>query len=528
MQTPDETDSALVIGSGPTGVACAQALLERGSRVRLIDIGRSLDGARRAAVDRMQCVAPEYWDASDQSAVSLAGTHGQRRKMPLKLAFGSDFAYAEHRHGAVSQKGTACIASWAKGGLSNVWGAAMLPYRDESLSGWPISAADLADHYTAIARTVGLLSPPDDPLESLWPRFGSPEGISLSYQARTLLGTLARNSDALAAMGLRYGPARLAIDPSTCKLCQRCLTGCVYGSIYCTARTVDDLQRHPRFSYRAGLRALSWHETQSDVQVRCIDEASGRPTTVGASLLFVGAGVLETARIVALSAGTAKRALQLAFHPYFLLPGWISKPPHDVEAERLHTLCQIYIEIMDARVSAHGLHLQAYTYSPMLKNRIAGIPFLGPLARRAVLPRMAVVQGFLDSREADPIRMQVQTDAARGTTAIELEADEQPAARRVITKAVELLKRASTLTGLRPISPALTVGIPGEGNHIGGTFPMSKSPGPGETDTIGRPHGSTRVHLIDASVFPYLPASTITFTAMANARRIALAAVSKE
>jgi choline dehydrogenase-like flavoprotein len=46
-----------------------------------------------------------------------------------------------------------------------------------------------------------------------------------------------------------------------------------------------------------------------------------------------------------------------------------------------------------------------------------------------------------------------------------------------------------------------------------------------ESDRQGRPYGFERVHLVDASVFPSLPATTITLTVMANAHRIGSEAV---
>ena len=76
-----------------------------------------------------------------------------------------------------------------------------------------------------------------------------------------------------------------------------------------------------------------------------------------------------------------------------------------------------------------------------------------------------------------------------------------------------------------PISPMLRAGLPGRGFHTGGTFPMRANPGPFEVDVLGRPHGFERVHVIDASVFPSLPATTITLSVMANAHRIATAAI---
>ena len=36
------------------------------------------------------------------------------------------------------------------GGLSNVWGSGLLPYTDQDLAGWPITASDLAEGYRAV------------------------------------------------------------------------------------------------------------------------------------------------------------------------------------------------------------------------------------------------------------------------------------------------------------------------------------------------------------------------------------------
>jgi choline dehydrogenase-like flavoprotein len=50
---------------------------------------------------------------------------------------------------------------------------------------------------------------------------------------------------------------------------------------------------------------------------------------------------------------------------------------------------------------------------------------------------------------------------------------------------------------------------------------MRQNPGPFETDTLGRPFGWQRLHVVDSTVFPTIPATTITFSVMANAHRIA-------
>jgi choline dehydrogenase-like flavoprotein len=50
---------------------------------------------------------------------------------------------------------------------------------------------------------------------------------------------------------------------------------------------------------------------------------------------------------------------------------------------------------------------------------------------------------------------------------------------------------------------------------------MRAQPGNFESDLLGRPFGWSRVHVVDASVLPTVPATTITFSVMANAHRIA-------
>src|ERR1700680_1672007 len=83
-----------VIGSGPSGVACASALLEKGAKVTMLDAGLELEPNRRRQVAALQSVAFTSWD--DASLRFLrdgiqVGTGG----IPLKLAYGSDFPYRD-------------------------------------------------------------------------------------------------------------------------------------------------------------------------------------------------------------------------------------------------------------------------------------------------------------------------------------------------------------------------------------------------------------------------------------------------
>ena len=58
--------------------------------------------------------------------------------------------------------------SYAVAGLSNVWGSAVLPYRQHDLDGWPVTARKLAPFYAAVLKWMPVASQRDD-LEQFFP-----------------------------------------------------------------------------------------------------------------------------------------------------------------------------------------------------------------------------------------------------------------------------------------------------------------------------------------------------------------------
>ena len=79
----------LVIGSGPSGIAVATALLARGRKVLMLDAGKQLEPDRAADRDRLAQLAPQDWTDADRAAwqePQYATPSGQVRR------YGSDFA----------------------------------------------------------------------------------------------------------------------------------------------------------------------------------------------------------------------------------------------------------------------------------------------------------------------------------------------------------------------------------------------------------------------------------------------------
>lgn len=503
----------IVVGSGPAGIAAVLARLARGAEITVVDIGRNLEPeaeARRAVLGALE---PADWRSEDRAAY-LAPNHDAKGAI---LRFGSDFAVAPENATFSESEGVDLRSSHAVGGFSNVWGAAVLPWPAAEMADWPVTAEDLAPHYEAVSGIVpvaGRPAPYDDLLAG-----GAMLAPALppTAQGAALLERIERLGARLAVRGLHAGPARQAVAPG-CKACGMCLYGCPYGLIFSARPLVEDLARSDRISYRTGcVRRIE--ETGDGVRVHL----DGGETVEGARV-FVAAGVLGTARIqFASDPALAGRSLKLkesahGFTPF--LSSWrapgTGKGPH-------HTLVQAFVEMVDPDVSPHVVHSQLYgwndLYAPELSAKYGrGIRALDPVFE-AVARRLIVAQTFLHSDHCPEILLTPAPGDREGRLVARV--SPRPGFGAAVARARARLARGLRAVGLHAITPAGRVGAPGSSYHVGGSLPMARQPAPGETDALGRPAGWERLHVVDASVMPAIPATTITLSVMANAHRIA-------
>lgn len=514
----------IVIGSGPTGVAAASALLAQGADVLMVDVGETLEPAQAARRARMAEWAPGEWQREDVAAVK-APPPAQHAGMIRP--YGSDVPF---RIPAVAgdwsglAREIALRPSFAKGGLSNGWGASVLPYRDEDLGAWPIRAADLEPHYGAVASIIGLAKHGDE-LASLFPahRLAEERPLPMSTQAQRLLDRFTARRAELAELGAHASPSWQAVAEG-CRRCAMCLHGCPWGLIFNAGDTVDRLRASAGFAYQPGAYATRFEESADGVRL-WTRSAAGAVTEVRGDRLFLAAGVLPTALLVLDSLDQPDRALALRDSRHFILPmlqRWAAEP--DPATEPRHTLAQLFVEIVDPRVAPNTVHVQIYTHNDGfevdMRKRFGGrAGAFGPLVA-TLSRRLIVAQTFLHSDVSPSLDVVMRRTGGRAK--LEVAATEASRAAAVtLARAQRRVAQIARRVDLLPLTPFARVGVPGSSFHCGGTFPMREHPRELETDVLGRPAGLRRVHLVDASVFPSIPATTITFSAMANAHRIA-------
>lgn len=518
--------SHCVIGSGPAGVACASALLARGANVLMLDAGIKLEPERARIVSDLAQKKPSEWQPSQIAAVH-GDSDADLKGLPVKKLFGSDFPYRESVE-KIPWRGRdiALCPSLGFGGLSNVWGAAMLPLRDDDIPDWPVKNPDLADHYRAVTEITGF-SGRSDGLAELFPLHANhPVALKPSRQAASFLAGLERHRDVLRARGWHFGQSRLAVRAADsprgigCVACGYCLTGCVYGCIYNSADTVRELQRHENFKYENDVIVIRLREQSGGVTIEGFHRQTGASFSFEAGRVYLAAGVIPTAQIMLRSQNAFDHPLTLRDSQYFLFPIIRARGVRNVDAESLFTLSQAFLELRRPQISRHSVHLQIYTYSETIAAAVRRS--LGPLKlfSRPIIERLLIVQAYLHSDESARIQMTLRREGNGAKDILELapalNSETVGAIRRVLR---ELQGQFRALGGF-VVPPMLQIAPPGRGFHCGGSLPMRAQPGDFETDTLGRPRGWSRVHVVDASVLPTVPATTITFSVMANAHRI--------
>jgi choline dehydrogenase-like flavoprotein len=524
--------TAVVIGSGPAGAAAAQGLCDRGVDVTMLDAGDTIEAGRMELFDDLARSDPERWPQGLAQRVRGAFP-ADIAHVPHKPAYGSLFPYVlDDPDLPIACTHAETLSSLAYGGLSNAWGAAVLPFRRRDIADWPISLEQLEPHYKAVLDFVPLAAERDELAQALPLYSDTPATLRRGGQAAALLQHLRRHARALRRAGFVFGASRLAVvaageDPGHCRCCGLCMYGCPYGSIYNSARTVEALARDGKIDYRGGVYVDRLSESGGSVVVDFHERS--RPREAGrltASRVFVACGSISTTRLMFESMGYTQRAHRLQDSQYFAIPMLTRGAVPVGVATQGNTLAQVFIELEDARISGHAIHLQVYGYNDIMLSALARrLPvgeetlerFLQPL-----LGRMVVIQGFMHS--ADSPGLEIACDAG----SLRVKGDEQGAAAARVRRLTRRLAVHARLLGMAPVPGVAHVGVPGKSNHLGGSLPMRREPGPLESDTLGRVLGWERVHVVDASVFPSIPATTVTLSVMANAHRIAVAAAKIE
>jgi choline dehydrogenase-like flavoprotein len=508
-----------VVGSGPAGVSVSLALLKRGYNVTMLDYGNDLSAERSADIDTLSNTPKNAWTNELTNRIKYT----VRADIENKLVYGEDFPYRDSLNLLnVTLQNCKHYPSLAVGGLSNAWGGAVLPYINRDIQDWPITIEDLEPYYKEIASLINISTFHDDKDELIkdYPLYSNRRnekrlnGHHISSQIQQLYQQL-RNIDKYNKKhNVRVGYARNAYDADLCIDCALCMWGCPLNLIYNSKHTLNNtLKLNPQFTYISNVLVKTFRETNSAVQIVVSDKNTKQEREYTADKLFLASGVLSTAKIVLQSLKNYS-PVYMADTPYFIAPLINFKLKGEyVNNQNYNTLSQLFIEINNDLISKNTIHLQLYPYNDMMLNLFQNkfgkfFSIMRPILQ-AIFNKTVVVQGFFHSNEGTKIKVQLQQDGSLLVTGKNHKVKLQ------VKKILTILKKNGVI-------PIYELGASGRSFHSGGTFPMTNNSSKETitTNTLGLINQTQNVHIVDASIFPSIPAQTIAYTVMANAYRI--------
>lgn len=498
-----------VIGSGPSGVSVASALLDKGYQVVMLDYANQISHEALTNAELIASTNINQWNNELLNKIkSPIAKH-----LPDKTLFADRFPYKDGLEVlGIQLKNCGLKPSLAQGGLSNVWGASVMPYIEKDISDWPIQIDDLLPHYHAVNKFMPISAKYDNLAE----HYLLPENYHFaktSPQIKYFISLLERNRTYCNENNIEFGYSRIAYLSNQCKECGLCMHGCPFNLIYSSTFTLQLLVKNPNFSYRPNILVETFSETDTQVIIKAITRDKQKLEFV-ADKIVLASGVLSTAKIV-LSSLKYYEPVKLKDSPYFIMPLINLKLGNtNILKSEFPTLAGLFVEINDYKISKNTIHLQLYPYNEMLlelfKHKLGKLYFIFRPIIRWLLAKTIIIQGFLHSNEGSDIILKL--DSNQTLQVLGTEHNVTPQIRSLIKKLGKFGK-----------IPTFEKAISGRSFHCGGSFPMVSDINEHEgvvTDTNGLLKGTKNVYLVDASVLPSISAQTITYTVMANAHRI--------
>lgn len=527
-----------VVGSGASGVHFALTALERGHRVRMLDVGKTGPAALRPEDTFGQLKAnlaspTDYLLGPDFESVVYPDRSAEFYGFPP----GKDYIFEPVPQYVIEAREFAPLSSFARGGLAQAWTGGSYPFNEAELADFPFGYEDLAPYYGKVAERISITGADDDLAEFLPLHAGLTEPLRLDPHSARLLESYGRRRRRLREdQRCHMGHARLAVlggdrdGRRACAYLGRCLWGCPIDALYTPALTLAECLRHPEFEYVPGAY-VSHFGYGSDGRVDSVTfeplgggEAKSEPVDT----LVLAAGALASSRIylesVYRATGRVERLTGLMDNRQILMPfvnlgriGTASDPD-------VYQYNQVALGLEEDAAEEY-VHCLVTTLSTALIHPIVqGVPFdLKTSLRlfRNVHAALGLVNVNLHDRRREESYVTLEPSGSGGRPRLVVVYATPDGERQRLRATMKRVKRALRTLGCI-VPPGMAHIRPmGASVHYAGTLPMSDAGRPHTTLPDCRSRDFENLYLVDGSTFPFLPAKNITFTLMANATRVA-------
>ena len=510
----------ILVGSGPAAVGAALALTDRGAcEVTVLDVGNRLPEKLVSIREKLAASPRQEWSVGEVAEITANSSAPKGHALPQKRSYGSAFPFEDvgQLEGIRADiNANASVVSGAYGGFSNVWGSQIMPFSATSFDEWPCSFGGMEPHYRRILQEVPLAAEVDSLAED-FPLIRATSSLPVPSERTVAVLRRAKAKDALLRRhGVRVGNARLAFRASNCVLCGLCMTGCPHELIYSASQTFDRLRRQGKVRYIGGVLVTRVGQEGESCSVRGRELSSGKFVEFRADRVFVACGGIGTTRLVLGSLREPPQKVELLESIQFGVPLVSRRPVGDPRNGDTYTLNQFNLLVDVSGAGRDLVQIHCYPYNPIVGESLPQVlrgRMLEPLSQE-LLRRMTVGLGYLPSW-ASPRVILEQTRREGELPSIRVSGT-ATSKLPMLRKALRALLRVAPAIDLWPVRLGSFVSGPAKSYHFGGSFPHAPLRGQRGTDSLGRLLEWDRIHMVDASVFPSIPATTFTLTVMAN------------
>ena len=525
----------VVVGSGLSAVGALKAIVKAGIKPLVIDVGRQLDPERQKIKSRMSVIQPMNWSDDDVKSLASNFTADSNSAIPKKLVLGSDYFYSSDNSEAVklgSFSRSSPSYSLAMGGFSAGWGAAFLPPAESDIKDWPVSHDEILESMRECVQNISC-SEPTDELSEYFPSLkNNPNDVlGLSKGQGKLLRTLRGAARSSLASPELFGQARLMTrnkntnDLKGCNYCGHCSAGCVYDAIYKAELEINEMRLEQQIEYLGGWKVRTIVESGSTVKVSMVNEHSGDEKNIEADRLFLAAGAVNSTRIMLQSENMSGFEASIKQTGGFLQP-FVSAVHYPVAWPKQNTQSNVFLEFKDRKLSDRWVHVQISQPNELAMSKL-GLNHSTINSVRGKLAKfvsgnllVAIVNTHSDHGSKYVVR--IGDHFVNGVAQLESTQILHPDKKLVVKVLNSRLKKIFRRKGAVALGFARQENFASVGYHFGSSFPMSANPKlPTDTDNLGRPFGWQNVHIVDTSVLPSIPGTSIGLLTMANAHRIA-------
>ena len=468
----------VIVGSGPSALATAAAVVQNGYKPLVVD----------AAIGGMSPNPEEFQvEQSEKSGGKSKGSPGR------KSWLGSDLPYRQHPKSRLKFQNSEPVPSYSFGGYSRIWGASCSFYRQSNK--WPTEFGLVEEDSLLAAQLLGFK---DTSLQ--------PTRLRRSNSAENLMKAISSSSFrqkydvVFSSLAINVQPDEL----NSCQYCNQCLTGCPYGAIWMSGNKLLAMREKGEIDFRSDY-FLEEIIVESG-RVRRLAFTTGGKTheILNPDYCFLATGCLSTAEILINSKLINEIEIQDSSTAFsaMLRVGRNSK-----NTTGDHSLSQLWIT-----KRASGAHFQIYSPSPGLEKKLVeNFPQLRrfPGLTKWLAGRVVPVISYLPSEHSGTLRIKKRNQ--------DLVVSVHGGLHAKLKHHIQLAGMSFKLLPRGYILPSFLAKIPnpGSGYHFGASLPMGQ-----ETNGLGQLAGVSNMSIVDASILPFIEGGSITPTVMANAARI--------